>query len=74
MDLLAEIGTDEEKLHIKLEEAVNRLREAESKLAKINQDLASGPPDRGRITTMGQEVETFEEALEKERQHRQRRT
>ena len=64
MDLLAEIGTDEEKLHIKLDEAVKNLREAESRLATINQDLATGAQAE-RIRTMGLEVETFEQVLEK---------
>ncbi len=44
-ELLAEIAKEEENLRIKLEEAINRLKDARLKLGKVVQDLADLKPD-----------------------------
>jgi len=44
-ELLAEIAKEEENLRIKLEEAINRLKDAKLKLGKVVQDLADLKPD-----------------------------
>ncbi|MCS6850488.1 MAG: hypothetical protein NZ700_04880 [Gemmataceae bacterium] len=41
-ELLAEVAKEEENLHVKLEEAVNRLKEGKIKLEQIAQELRAG--------------------------------
>jgi hypothetical protein len=59
-ELLAEIAKEEEGLHVKLEEALNRLKDARLKLDKIMQELPELKPDE--FSPMARRAEEIQEA------------
>jgi hypothetical protein len=59
-ELLAEIAKEEEGLHVKLEEAVNRLKDGKIKLDKIAQELADLKPDE--FSPLARRTEEVQEA------------
>lgn len=62
-ELLAEIAKEEEGLHLKLEEAVNRLKDGKIKLAKVAQDLPEAKPNE--FSPLIRRSEEVEEAVGK---------
>jgi hypothetical protein len=60
-ELLAEIAKEEEGLHIKLEEALNRLKEGKVKLDKAAQDLPELKADE--LSTLARRAEEVGEAV-----------
>jgi hypothetical protein len=62
-ELLAEIAKEEESLHIKLEESVNRLKDAKVKLTKITEELPELKPDE--FSPLARRSEEIGEAIVK---------
>ena len=62
-DLLAEIAKEEEGLHVKLEEAVNRLKDSKIKLDKVIVELPE--LKKGEFSPMVRRAEEIEEAISK---------
>jgi hypothetical protein len=60
-ELLAEIAKEEEGLHVKLEEAVNRLRDGKIRLDKIAQELPELKPDE--LSPAARRAEEIQEGL-----------
>jgi hypothetical protein len=57
-ELLTEIGKEEETLHVKLEEAINRLKDAQAKLDKVASELPElKPEDFSPMTLRAVEIE-----------------
>jgi hypothetical protein len=63
LELLAEIGKEEEGLHVKLEEAINRLKDAKIKLDKVAQELPEAKPEE--FSPMARRTEELQEAIVK---------
>jgi hypothetical protein len=62
-ELLAEIAKEEEGLHVKLEEAVNRLKDGKLKLDKVVQELPELKPEE--FSPMARRAEEVQETLTK---------
>jgi hypothetical protein len=62
-ELLAEIAKEEETLHTKLEEAVNRLKDAKIKLDKVAQELPDLKPEE--FSPMARRAEELDETISK---------
>jgi hypothetical protein len=62
-ELLAEIAKEEEGLHVKLEEALNRLKDAKIKLDKVAQELPEAKPDE--LSPLARRTEELQEAIVK---------
>jgi hypothetical protein len=63
-ELIKEVAKEEENHHLKLEEAVRRLREGETKLTQMKLDLA-GSPKKDQFGNMALRAEEVEQILEK---------
>lgn len=64
-ELLVEIAREEENLHLKTEDAVQRLREARQKLEKVGEDLPTAPNDQ--LPTFAQRSQEIGESTVKSR-------
>ncbi|HLN27627.1 MAG TPA: hypothetical protein VK395_07765 [Gemmataceae bacterium] len=62
-ELLLEIAKEEESLHIKLEDAVNKLKEARNKVEQVSQELPSLKPEE--FSPMARRAEEIQETLVK---------
>jgi hypothetical protein len=64
-ELLTEVAKEEENHHVKLEQAVSRLREGESKLTQMKLDLASTSVKKDQFGNMSIRAEELEQLLDK---------
>jgi hypothetical protein len=64
-ELLTEIGYEEEKLYLKLEDMLNRLLETQNKLNQVNLDLAAAGVKAENLGPMSARTEEIDQVLEK---------
>jgi hypothetical protein len=64
-ELLTEVAKEEENHHVKLEEAVRRLREGDSKLTQMKLDLAVASVKKDQFGNMSLRSEEVEQLLDK---------
>src|SRR5205085_134228 len=64
-ELLAEIAKEEEQLHVKLEDTLNRLLETEAKLIQVNVDLSAPNVKKDNLGPMSARCDEMEQMLDR---------
>lgn len=64
-ELLAEIAKEEEQLHVKLEDVLNKLLETEAKLVQVTLDLSATTVQMTNLGPMSARCEEIDQVLEK---------